>query len=308
MITTQMYIIIAVVLTALGMVIFFAFQRRQRALAAQRHRSAMCHLLENAQAQNQLFEISVQQNTPKHHTLSGMLTSISDTLEVEVLSYVAPDLSGEFVDVYFRIKAADAFSFYKFSTMITYVKSSVEKTLITLRFPEEIADGQKRQFYRVNPPKETVRLIGLWDMPLGKPAPRDTSEIGRPLLHYSYGMGNETVEVADISATGVALRFPIPDAAYKPVDLEKGSQVLCLIVYNLGKNGRIVKFWCICDVINVRIEENPPAIVHGMKFINWAVLEHGKSEINWFHSKQDSGVSPISQWVIQVDREQRRLL
>ena len=43
------------------------------------------------------------------------------------------------------------------------------------------------------------------------------------------------------------------------------------------------------------------------EFSNWAVLEQGKCDINWFHSTPKSGVSPITQWVMQMDIQQRKL-
>ena len=303
----ELLITIAVLLMAVGVTIFIVHQRMQRSGAAKRRLQVMHELLETAQTQNELFDLSAKNINTKHKALSGMLVSVRDSLELEILSYVSPELSGESIDVYFRIRSTDGPTFYKFSTTVRRVQGGIEKSRLTLDFPTDISVGQKRQFFRVNPPKETVRIIGLWDLPLGKPPPRDTSEIGRPLLHYKYGTGNETVQVSDISGTGVALGFPLPDLEATPVDLEIGSQVLCLIVYHMGKEGRMVTFWCTCDVTNLRNQQDPPMLILGMKFTNWAVLEHGKSEINWFHSKQDSGVSPITQWVMQMDREQRRL-
>ncbi|MBQ9453339.1 MAG: PilZ domain-containing protein [Desulfovibrio sp.] len=304
----QLLITIIILLAAISAIALLLRNRLQYRRAAQQRLAVMHELLETAQGQNELFDISVKRKDAKHNALSGMLSSVGDTLEMEILSYVSPELSGEEVEVYFRIRSTDGLAFYKFTSTVQHVQGNIEKSRISLQFPADITAGQKRQFFRVNPPKETVRVIGLWDLPVGKPAPRDTSEIGRPLLHYKYGTGNETVQVSDISGTGVALRFPMPDPSCKPVDLEEGTQVLCLIVYHMGKDGRMVTFWCTCTVLNIREQQDPPALVLGMKFTNWAVLEHGKSEINWFHSKQDSGVSPITQWVMQVDREQRKLL
>jgi hypothetical protein len=48
-------------------------------------------------------------------------------------------------------------------------------------------------------------------------------------------------------------------------------------------------------------------MILGTEFSNWAVLEQGKSDINWFHSTPKSGVSPITQWVMQIDIQQRKL-
>ena len=199
-------------------------------------------------------------------------------------------------------------AFFKFQSTVQQVKGSYEKSYIMLAMPKEIDAGQKRHFIRVKPPKDLVRAIGVWEMDPAKPIPRNTCEIGRPLLHYKAGMENELVQVADISATGMALRFPAESLEDKPVDLNKGSQLLCLIIYQVSKDDRVVTFWCTCDVLNIRMQNGPePALILGTEFSNWAVLEQGKSEINWFHSTPKSGVSPITQWVMQMDIQQRKL-
>ena len=76
----------------------------------------------------------------------------------------------------------------------------------------------------------------------------------------------------------------------------------------MSKEDRVVTFWCTCDVLNIRMQKEPtPALVLGTEFSNWAVLEQGKADINWFHSTPKSGVSPITQWVMQMDIQQRKL-
>ncbi|MBQ9406198.1 MAG: type II secretion system protein [Desulfovibrio sp.] len=304
----ELLITIAVLLMAVGSIIAIILQRLQRARATKRHLSVMRTLLETAQAQNELFDISSKNKTTKHNALSGTLVSLGEPLEIEVLTYASPEFSGEEVDVYFRIRSSEGYSFYKFTTTVQSVQGSIKRSRLSLTFPQDITAGQKRQFYRVNPPKESVRIIGLWNMPVGKAIPRDTSAIGIPLLYYKYGTGNETIQIADISGTGVAFSFPMDDLDSPPISLVVGSQVLCLIVYQMGKGGRMVTFCCTCDVLNVRKQENPPMLILGMRFTNWALLEQGKSEITWFHCKPDSGVSPVIQWVMQLDREQHNLL
>ena len=105
----------------------------------------------------------------------------------------------------------------------------------------------------------------------------------------------------------MALRFPAESLDVKPVDLDKGSQLLCLIIYQVNKDDRIVTFWCTCNVLNTRMRQDPEtALILGTEFTNWAVLEPGKAEINWFHSTTKSGVAPITQWVMQMDMQQRK--
>ena len=282
----------------------------QRQQQVARRKAIIRQMLETAQAQNEIFDINILDKGASHKGLAALLQYISPTsLGMEVLNYVSRELAGVTVEVYFRATLPEGATFYKFRSVIEGVEPSRKKSLLRLVSPEDLSTGQKRVFIRVKPPKDKVRVIGVWELNSSKPIPRNTAEISNPLLHYKRGMEIEPVQVENISATGMALRFPMEDLDIKPVDLDKGSQLLCLIIYHMGKDEKIVTFWCTCSVLHARVHEGPnPALVLGTEFTNWAVLEQGKSDINWFHSTPSRGVSPITQWVMHMDMEQRKLL
>ena len=305
---TELFIVVVFLIVALSVTLVVVKGRLQSIRHEAKRAEMIRHMLETAQEQNEIFDLNAEERH-SHKGLAGTLTKIlGSQLELEILSYVSRELEGTPVEVFFRAMLPEGPAFFKFQSTVQQVKGSYEKSYIMLAMPKEIDAGQKRHFIRVKPPKDLVRVIGVWEMDPAKPIPRNTCEIGRPLLHYKAGMENELVQVADISATGMALRFPAESLDDKPVDLDKGSQLLCLIIYQVNKEDRIVTFWCTCDVLNVRMQKEPvPALVLGTEFSNWAVLEQGKSEINWFHSTPKSGVSPITQWVMQMDIQQRKL-
>ena len=282
----------------------------QRQQQVARRKAIIRQMLETAQAQNEIFDINILDKAVSHKGLAALLQNISPTsLGMEVLNYISRELAGVTVEVYFRASLPDGPAFYKFRSVIESVEPRRNKSILRLASPEDLSTGQKRIFIRVKPPKDKVRVIGVWELNSSKPIPRNTSEISNPLLHYKRGMEIEPVQVENISATGMALRFPMEDLDIKPVDLDKGSQLLCLIIYHMGKDEKIVTFWCTCSVLHARVHEGPnPALVLGTEFTNWAVLEQGKSDINWFHSTPSRGVSPITQWVMHMDMEQRKLL
>ena len=305
---TELLIVFVLLIVALS-VTLTVVKGRLQTLRHEAKRAAMIRsMLETAQEQNEIFDLNIDERH-SHKGMAGTLTKILATqLELEVLSYVSRELEGTPADIYFRAMLPEGQAFFKFHSTIQQVKGSYEKSYLLLSMPKEIDAGQKRHFIRVRPPKDLVRVIGVWEMDPTKPIPRNTCEIGSPLLHYKAGMEDELVQVADISATGMALRFPAESLEDKPVDLNKGSQLLCLIIYQVSKDDRVVTFWCTCDVLNIRMQTGPdPALILGTEFSNWAVLEQGKSEINWFHSTPKSGVSPITQWVMQMDIQQRKL-
>ena len=305
---TELFIVVVFLIVALSVTLVVVKGRLQSIRHEAKRAEMIRHMLETAQEQNEIFDLNAEERH-SHKGLAGTLTKIlGSQLELEILSYVSRELEGTPVEVFFRAMLPEGPAFFKFQSTVQQVKGSYEKSYILLSMPKEIDAGQKRHFIRVRPPKDLVRVIGVWEMDPTKPIPRNTCEIGSPLLHYKAGMEDELVQVADISATGMALRFPAESVEDKPVDLDKGSQLLCLIIYQVNKEDRIVTFWCTCDVLNVRMQKEPvPALVLGTEFSNWAVLEQGKSEINWFHSTPKSGVSPITQWVMQMDIQQRKL-
>ncbi|MDD4702627.1 MAG: hypothetical protein PHI96_10440 [Desulfovibrio sp.] len=300
--------IAVLVVLCITAIIAQAYIQRQRQIA--KRKAILRQMLETAQEQSEIFDIKILDTAAAHKGLAGLLQNISPTsLSMEVLNFVSRALVGVTVEVYFRVTLPEGPAFYKFRAIIQDVNSGRHKSTLYISAPEDLAEGQKRIFIRIKPPKDKVSVIGVWEIDSSKPMPRNTSEINRPLLHYRRGMEREPVQVENVSATGMALSFPIEDLDIMPVDLDKGSQLLCLIIYHVGKDERIVTFWCTCTVLHARVHEEPKsALVLGMEFTNWAVLEQGKSDIHWFHSTPSHGVSPITQWVIHMDLEQRKLL
>ena len=303
---TQLLITAVLLLTAIAGTLALVVKRLRLDRLAARRMAALHDLLGRAQEQNQLFDISVD-GAIRRSPMSGLLAGFSATaLQMEILAFVPGELRGEPVEVYFRVNAPEGPAFYRFRSAIAQVRSGNAISRVSLAFPTDIFLGQKRRFFRVQPPKEKVRLIGVWNLPAEKALPRDTAEIGPPLLHYKFGDGAETMQVADISTSGMALSFPLPDPEKRPVDLKLGDRVLCLLVYQVAKENRIVTFWCTCTVSNERTPQEPePMLIFGLRFTNWAVLERGNSEIRWFNSTEENGASPITQWVRQLEVERR---
>ena len=285
--------------------------RLQKIRQEKRRKNVIRQMLQTAQEQNEIFDLKVLDNETNKKGLSAtLLQQDAASLDMEVLAYVSKEWTGTPVDVYFRVSLPEGPIFYKFRSAIQTVEAGREKSRIGIAAPTDLEVGQKRNFIRVKPHKEAVRVIGVWSIEPGRPIPRTTGEIGRPVMHYKLGMKNDPLQVENVSATGMALRFQMEDAETRPVDLDKGSQLLCLVIYAMDKKGeKLVTFWCTCEVINARTVEGPaPALILGVEFTNWAVLEQGKAEIHWFHSSPSRGVGPITQWVMRMDMEQRKLL
>lgn len=310
---TEEYILIfGVLFVALCFLFVCLNGRLQKIRQQKRRRNVIRQMLQTAQEQNEIFDIKVLEDNEinKNGLSATLIRQGAASLDMEVLAYISMKWTGTPVDVYFRVSLPQGPTFYKFRSAIQTVDAGREKSRIGIAAPTDLEVGQNRNFIRVKPHKEAVRVIGVWPIEPDRPIPCTTAEIGRPVMLYRLDMKNEPVQVENVSATGMALRFPMEDAETRPVDLDKGSQLLCLVVYAMDKKGeRLVTFWCTCEVVNARtVKGLAPALILGVEFTNWAVQEEGKAEIHWFHSSPSRGVGPIAQWVMRMDIEQRKLL
>lgn len=276
--------------------------RKKKVLNAQE--SFVHKALSLAQSQYEIFNIKL--NTPgmARNGLSAMLHSIdAKSMEMVVQDYVTEDWDGKPVEVFFRTKNPEGPVFYVFNSKILKIQSDYGNSRLVCALPQNLRVEKKRHFIRVQPQKDDIRVIGVWPMQAGQTLPAATNEIGTPLTHYRPGMPDEPVQVENISASGLALRFLYGDDDKPAVELSKGAQLLCLVVYVHEESEKPIAFWCTGEVMNSRVTDGPQkALVLGLEFTNWAILEQGTSEIHWAHSSPTRGVRPIAQWVGIIDK------
>ncbi len=281
--------------------------RRERRRASDR-RAQLLGTLEIAREQFSTFNLRLISDTPGTSGLSAILLDVDErTLHLEVTDYMDEAWKGLPVDAFFRVDGEDGPVFYVFRSVFLDISPDFGKARAIIALPETLRVEKKRHFIRVRPQEDAVRVIGVWTLPEGLPLPRSTEEIGPPLTHATPGMADKPVQVEDISASGLALRFPVREAeALRGVD--RGAHLLCLVVYVLDcAQDKTTAFWCTGDVVNVRYSSGPPpARILGVEFTNWAVLEQGGSEIHWSHSSPSRGVRPILQWVERMDKKRAR--
>lgn len=281
------------------------YGRKKKALNSQQ--KFTLETLELAQAQFETFNLKLQGSGQARNGLSAMLHEIDkDGLHMAVNDFVPDEWLARPVEVFFRARREEGPVFYVFASTVRQIKSDYEDSRLILAIPESLRVEKKRHFIRVQPPKEDIRVIGVWPIQPGKKLPRTTQDIGAPLTHYKPGMTREQVQIENISASGLALRFSLNSDGKAPLELAKGSQLICLVVYTEDEadNGTTA-FWCTGEIMNCRqTDTKPPALVAGLEFTNWAVLEHGTNEIHWAHSSPSRGVRPILRWVEQIDKKQ----
>ena len=270
-------------------------------------------MFEAAQSQNQNFEIHVKTKDSNKIIASTILQEIlPDGLAFETLTHVSDLLVDSTVEVFFRLREEKNTIYYKCHCKILDVEVLLMKRVrVKVSMPKDFTVGQKRNFFRIKPSSQSVRVLALWEQPFDKPIPRTTGEIGAPMFSFTNHDSQEGSDVPafmpveDISGSGMGLRIPKPENVEA---LQTGMQILCLLVYNESvADTKLVTFWCIGKLVNIReSSDKSNALILGLEFSNWAVLEHGKTEIRWFHNSSTSGVGPITQWVMKMNLEQNK--
>ena len=303
----------------------------RRIHARKRSKARVLAMLEEAKEQAQRFEIQSQMAGNRHYLPASLREIGRDRLFFEISGegeLPAPDTR---VEVFFRLKDEDVGTVYhKFlCTVLSVVVLAPKRARIELSMPDGLKLGQKRNFYRVKPTPRAVRVLALWMQPEDSPLPTNTADIGQPLYSFTNPAelfapqepedddaakpGKQSpqeepeiaIPVEDISGSGIGLRLPRPENLDA---VELGTHMLCLLVYNESSTeANLVRFWCLGKLVNIREPKDAPnSVIFGMEFSHWAILEPDSRDIHWFPNAPQSGVSPISQWVIKQDLEQNR--
>ena len=284
------------------------YRLRQQAL---RTKAMILETLQEAQLQNQNFEIQIgEQNSRVSY--SSILDHISDDrLEFNVLHHVASVWVTNKADIFFPVINKGIRHFHKFRVPIVAIHARQKSSTITTALPKGLEIGQKRAFFRIAPLPNTVRVLALWLLAPSEPLPRSTSEIGPPFLSCKIrrdGFNEDffSLHVEDISGSGIGLRL---QTTAEDERLVKDGQILCLLVYNESMHGEehLVNFCCTGRITNIRqAQDNDATKILGIEFTNWALLEKGNKNITWFHQAKATGIGPILQWVTKMDIEQRK--
>ncbi len=302
--------ILSAIFFILMCLIFYLWKRGSRKKSLNSRQQFIIETLELARSQFEIFNLKIFGDGSPKNGLSATLQEIDSAgLHMEAGGYVPESCGGGNTEVFFRAKRVEGPVFYAFSSRIKKVsKADYEDSLLLLEIPDSMRVEKKRHFIRVQPHKDDVRVIGVWQLKPGSKLPRATAELGAPLTHYKPGMTDEPVQVENISASGLALRVAKDNAEAEAACFQRGEHLLCLVIYVPDENdGKQIAFWCTGEIMNTRMTEGAnPCLVIGLEFTNWAILEQGSSDIHWAHSSPSRGIKPIMQWVEQIDSKQAR--
>lgn len=301
------YILSAIFFFLLCAVFYFWKMARKKKEVSSQQKFVM-DTIALARSQFEIFNLKPNAGGEARNGISAILEDMDkDGLQMDAGCFVPKDLAGKETDVYFRARQDSGPVFYVFKSVIKNVQSDYEHSRLVLSVPTNLRVEKKRHFIRVKPHKNDVRIIGVWPIKPGTHLPKSTASIGSPLTHYQHGRDTEPVQVENISASGIALRFKLDKDGNPPVEFRKGSQLLCLVVYTQDDgDAKPTAFWCTGEIMNSRKAAGlEPELVLGLEYTNWAVLEQGTSEIHWTHSSPTRGARPILQWVEKIDKSKK---
>ncbi len=300
-------IILSVVFFLVMCAIFYFWKLKKKKEKNSARKSFVLDCLEQAKAQYEIFNIKSNIEGEAKNGISAMLEKIDkNTLQMESSNFIPQDWQGKDADVFFRVKREEGPVFYAFKTVIRRIRSDYEHSEIEVSLPDHIRVEKNRHFVRVQPQKDDVQVIGVWPIKPGSRLPHSSADIGKPISQYRKGRTDAIVKVENVSASGIALRFKLDKQGNPPLAFSKGSQLICLVVYQMDdQDEKPTAFWCSGEIMNSRIAEGQEReLVLGLEYTNWAILEQGTSEIHWAHSSPTRGARPILQWVKKIEQRQ----
>lgn len=293
-----------------GLILFiigYFWQKHAHSHYSRKHFHKIIHsILDEALLAHEIFEIEPDAPEVGYRSYRGQLETLTkDKLTFRMLDPIAQSLTRTPAYLLFRAKDQAGQQYFKFCCEIHKVIPEEPFQAVEMSFPINMEIGHKRAFSRVTPPQDRIRLLSLWTITPQQPMPLTLEQVGPPVLAAKRGAASPPIFLADISASGMAIGFPLENKdTPPPVDLERGSPLFCLLIFEM--DGEPVTFWATCSVNNTRLRENPPAFLMGLEFTNWALLQPGERSLKWFHVSPLKGVDPILRWIESLSSKHHR--
>lgn len=300
MIQFEQYLVWGCSLLLLACIIFLLrWQKRKKAVNSERR--FILNALEEARQQKALMEVKLRHGSERAG-LSACLEAIEhDSLVLFSNGFVPDDWNRKLVEVFFRVNQPGGVIFYVFNSSVTKLAPGPKTSVVSIAFPDHLRVEKKRHFIRVTPAAADVLMLAVWPVSPGRRLPRARADMGRPGMWWKSGEPEQPVQLENISGGGLALRLQTGPDSSVPFALEKGRQLICLLVYRPEPSAtRSLIFWCSCEITNIR--KTGHAVSVGMEFTNWALQEQEENEIHWTHSSPWQGAKPILKWVEAIDK------
>ena len=267
--------------------------------------------LDQAVARRSLMKVRFVDTAQSEHLFSGPCTRFdSQTVLLDVSPHPARQ---EWLDapvyVNFRENNGDKISYCQFASRIREMSCHKDRFGLILDAPAEIGSGERRSFFRITPPPDTVCALSAWQVEPGAPAPADPFALGKTPLRHGNGRGNAPLSLVNISASGLRLNVRGPEALAMLEDNAE-SRLICFLLLAQADKGGSLPFWLDCAVVNRSGDEDAAALHLGVNFRAWAVPDLEKNVINWMPADESGVVNPLCSWVWrrQITQAAQRIL
>lgn len=267
-----------------------------------------CDILNAAVQQRSTFRLEVEAGEMKGYKAEGLCVQITDMWLVLDMggAFASNDWDGEQVLVFFQASEHNKPSHYQFRALIAGVHRKMGSAMLRLPIPKHLEPGQKRSFLRVTPQRGSVLGMGFWPISDTAPLPISADKLPPPLISFRPGK-SELIRMDNLSAGGMRLIVDSSIDLLSMVDLDKGSQILCLLVLKgTGNDKGPLALWVASTITAFGHAEGK--VNHlSLKFTNWATRDAGQDDIRWFPLSKDKSVALLATWVMRHHLEQSKM-
>lgn len=277
----------------------------------EQHRKIAYALLEKSVDQRAVFRI---EDTSPHKTndhIQGVCTKITkNEIFIAVTNAVTGiDLVEKNVKIYFSISLKRKLNYFQCTTKILDSKFSQGVLLLCAVMPKSIDTGQKRNFVRVTPHKDAILALAIWPLDEKALLPAQYADLDPAAFQFRPNKSNELL-LDNISGGGMRIIITRAEEQQSDIDLTLGSRLLVLVVLRSDDTHKPLPFWVVGKIRMASEVTNPNnGIVVGFSYINWAIMERGKTTpISWFPADANGCISPLASWTMRHHLEQHKIL
>lgn len=292
------------------------FIKKRASLSSTQHataqRAKVAHaLLEKALDQRSTLRIEHALGDRGTETILGTCTNITATaLFVAVDNTVnSVELVDKTVKIYFTVSLKRKVNYFQFIAQVVDCKAAPGTLVLRMTLPRYIDTGQKRNFVRVSPHKESVLALALWPMNEAAPLPPQSEGLPFPLLQYRPNTSQE-ITLDNISGGGMRIIITVEETRQCEIDLALGGRLLVLVVLRSDDTHKPLPYWIVGKIRMISELKSPQnGIAVGFSYMHWAAMERNRDNpISWFPADARGGIAPLASWTMRHHLEQHKIL
>lgn len=275
------------------------------------HRKIAYALLEKSIDQRAIVRIEDTSPNKTSDSIQGVCTKITQNeIFIAVSNAVTGiDMVEKTVKIYFSINLKRKLNYFQCTTQIIDSTFSHGMLLLCAVMPKSIDTGQKRNFVRVTPHKDAILALAMWPLNEKDPLPVQYADLDPAAFQFRPNKSNELL-LDNISGGGMRIIITKEEEQQSDIDLTLGSRLLVLVVLRSDDTQKPLPFWVVGKIRMISELTSPNnGIAVGFSYINWAIMEGGKTTpISWFPADASGCISPLASWTMRHHLEQHKIL